>query len=129
MKLRLFPSSCSERRAASRYAGLELLATAVLLLDARAARSRYANPAAENLFELSRAKLVGQPPRADLRRCAALVRGDRQGASRRGASYTEQELELGATGKPRLHLTCTVIAGRRATIARCCSSSATSTSS
>src|SRR5207249_9229102 len=36
-----------------RYAGLDLLATAVLLLDARR-HIQYANAAAENLFALSR---------------------------------------------------------------------------
>ena len=39
-------------------AGLELLATAVILLDG-ARCVTYANPAAENLFELSRRQLVG----------------------------------------------------------------------
>jgi len=42
-----------------RYAGLELLATAVLLLDERLA-VRYANPAAENLLEASARSLLGQ---------------------------------------------------------------------
>ncbi|MGH8675625.1 MAG: nitrogen regulation protein NR(II), partial [Burkholderiales bacterium] len=41
------------------YAGLELLATAVVLLDERHAVS-YANPAAENLLEISARALVGQ---------------------------------------------------------------------
>ena len=40
-----------------------MLAAAVLLLR-NDGRVRYANPAAENLFELSRAKLVGHTPRA-----------------------------------------------------------------
>ncbi len=44
------------------YAGLELLATAALLLTANL-RVVYVNPAAENLFELSRRQLVGQPAR------------------------------------------------------------------
>jgi two-component system nitrogen regulation sensor histidine kinase GlnL len=41
------------------YAGLELLATAVLLLDERLA-VRYANPASENLLEASAKALLGQ---------------------------------------------------------------------
>jgi two-component system nitrogen regulation sensor histidine kinase GlnL len=43
---------------ASPYPGLELLSTAVLMLDDDLI-VRYANPAAENLFELSRTRLVG----------------------------------------------------------------------
>jgi two-component system nitrogen regulation sensor histidine kinase GlnL len=87
-------------------AGLELLATAVLLLD----RERcvvYANPAAENLFELSKKHIVGQRPDqlfADASDLTAAIDKAVQG----GATYTEQELELGINGKPRLHLTCTV---------------------
>ena len=45
------------------YPGLELLATAVLLLDERL-EVCYANPAAENLFELSRRQLCGNSARA-----------------------------------------------------------------
>ena len=48
---KLFPSRVSDD-AASAVAGFELLATSVLLLDG-ARRVTYANPAAENLFELS----------------------------------------------------------------------------
>ncbi len=48
---------------AGSYAGLELLATAVVLLDERFA-VRYANPAAETLLEISARGLLGQrfPP-------------------------------------------------------------------
>ena len=42
------------------FAGLDLLATATLLLDARQV-IRYANPAAENLFAVSQRLLLGQP--------------------------------------------------------------------
>ena len=92
--------------AAGACAGLELLATAVLMLD-HARRVTYANPAAENLFELAKKHLVGHRPAqifADAQGlCAAIdkaVQGD--------ATYTEQELELGIAGKTKLHLTCTV---------------------
>jgi len=97
------PSGESERR---EWPGLELLACAVLLL--RADRTvLYANPAAENMFELSYNKLVGQRPDtmfADAR--ALLLAVDK--AERSGASYTEQEIELAVNGKARQHLTCTV---------------------
>src|SRR5437762_10563943 len=45
------------------YPGMELLATAVLLLD-ETLEVRYANPAAENLFEVSRRQLLGNSARA-----------------------------------------------------------------
>ncbi len=88
------------------YAGLELLATAALLLTGNLQVS-YANPAAENLFELSKRQLVGQPARAIFGDAPALFQAVGR-AQANGASYTEQELELGAIGKPRLHLACTV---------------------
>jgi two-component system nitrogen regulation sensor histidine kinase GlnL len=94
------------RTPVSASAGLELLATAVLLLD-RGRRVAYANPAAENLFELSARHLVGHAPTqifADAGGLEAAI--DKAVAG--GAAYTEQELELGVAGKPRLHLTCTV---------------------
>jgi two-component system nitrogen regulation sensor histidine kinase GlnL len=105
VKLRLFPSSTSSE-APLAHAGLELLATAVLIL--RRDRSiRYANPAAENLFELSQAKLMGQPLAAIFGDCAALCAAIDKAVAAEG-SYTEQELELGAPGKARLHLACTI---------------------
>jgi two-component system nitrogen regulation sensor histidine kinase GlnL len=90
------PASC---------AGLELLATAVLLL-ARDGRVQWANPSAENLFELSRKKLVRHRPAELFGACPALEAAVAKAVAT-GASYTEQEIELGAGGKPRLHLSCT----------------------
>jgi two-component system nitrogen regulation sensor histidine kinase GlnL len=88
------------------YPGLELLATAVLLLD-EGLDVCYANPAAENLFEVSRRQLLGYSARALFGDAPALFQAiDKALAT--GASYTEQELELGINGKPRLHLSCTV---------------------
>jgi two-component system, NtrC family, nitrogen regulation sensor histidine kinase GlnL len=104
VKLRLFPSSAATPNPA--YAGLELLATAVLILRGNRV-IRYANPAAENLFELSQAKLAGHPLNTIFGECGALCAAiDKALAA--GASYTEQELELGAPAKPKLHLTCTI---------------------
>jgi two-component system nitrogen regulation sensor histidine kinase GlnL len=90
----------------SAYPGLELLATAVLLLDP-SLRIVYANPAAENLFELSRRQLVGQATAALFADATGLVAAVGK-ARASGTSYTEQELELAINGKPKLHLTCTV---------------------
>ncbi|HVO87058.1 MAG TPA: nitrogen regulation protein NR(II) [Casimicrobiaceae bacterium] len=105
MKLRLFPSSAPAEEQIH-FPGLELVATAVLALDADR-RVVYANPAAENLFEISRAKLVGQPLDDIFDRGAAVFAAIEKAVAS-GASYTEQELELAATGKSKLHLTCTV---------------------
>ena len=88
------------------YPGLELLATAVLLLDA-SLEVCYANPAAENLFEVSRRQLLGNPVRAVFGDAPPLFHAIDK-ALANGASYTEQELELGVNGKSRLHLSCTV---------------------
>ena len=93
----LAPASCS---------GLELLATAVVLLD-RELTLRYANPAAENLFELSKRQLVGQSAKSIFGDTPALFEAIDKALANR-ASYTEQELEVGIGGKARLHLSCTV---------------------
>ena len=86
--------------------GLEILATAVLLLD-RHRTIVYANPAAENLFELSARHLVGHAPAQVFGRATGLDAAiDKAVAA--GAAYTEQELELGVAAKAPLHLMCTV---------------------
>jgi two-component system nitrogen regulation sensor histidine kinase GlnL len=104
VKLRFFPSSAAA--VAANYPGLELLAAAVLMLRSDG-RVIYVNPAAENLFELSRPKFLGHTPREIFGECPALL-GAIAKAVVSGASYTEQEIELGAIGKGKLHLTCTV---------------------
>ena len=92
--------------AAVAYPGLDLLAAAVLLLSADGCVV-YANPAAENLFEISRRKFVGRLPRELFGECPALEAAIAKTVAS-GATYTEQELELGGNAKHRLHLTCTV---------------------
>ena len=104
VKLRLFPSSATAHVAT--YPGLELLAAAVLMLRSDE-RVTYVNPAAENLFELSRQKFHGHTPQELFGDCAALEAAIAKAVAS-GASYTEQEIELGVAGKTRLHLTCTV---------------------
>ena len=88
------------------YPGLELLATAVLLLD-RGLAIVYANAAAENLFEQSKKQIAGRHPREVFVDSANLLDAVAKAVSG-GASYTEQELELTMPGKPKMHLTCTV---------------------
>src|SRR5690242_14684481 len=105
VKLRLFAAPAAD---AAPGRELDLLATAVLLIDEHG-RITYANPAAENLFELSRVKFLHHSLNELFGRCAPLADAVLR-AQTSGASYTEQELELGVTGKPKLHLTCTVSA-------------------
>lgn len=88
------------------YRGLELLATAVVLLSEQR-MIRYANPAAENLFELSRRQLVDHSAASVFGDAPALFQAIGK-ALANGASYTEQELELCIVARPRLHLSCTV---------------------
>ncbi len=87
------------------YRGLDLLATAVLLLGDDE-RIVYANPAAENLFEISRKQLVDRSP-SDLFGDATGLLAAIAKAEASGASYTEQEIEI-AAARQKLHLTCTV---------------------
>ncbi len=91
---------------AETWAGLDHLTTSVLVLDASHAIV-HVNPAAENLFEVSRAKLMGQTTRDLFGECPGLDAGIAR-AEQAGAAYTEQELELSVPGKGKLHLTCTV---------------------
>ncbi|MFO1304207.1 MAG: nitrogen regulation protein NR(II) [Burkholderiales bacterium] len=104
MKIRFFPSSATN--SAASFPGMELLSAAVMMLRSDE-RVTYVNPAAENLFELSRQKFLGHTPREIFGDCPGLT-GAIAKAVVSGATYTEQEIELGAPGKNKLHLTCTV---------------------
>jgi two-component system nitrogen regulation sensor histidine kinase GlnL len=106
VRLPFFPSALPVPAAPTAYPGLELLAAAVLMLR-EDGKATYVNPAAENLFELSRSKIIGHTPGELFGDCRPLLMAIGK-AVVSGASYTEQELELGVTGKPKLHLTCTV---------------------
>jgi two-component system nitrogen regulation sensor histidine kinase GlnL len=87
------------------FAGLELLTTAVLLLD-EDLRVTYANPAAETLLAQGARHLIGTPldrslPGNDafLRRLAQSIHDD--------AGFNENELTLEVGGQP-LHLHCVI---------------------
>lgn len=90
----------------SYFAGLDLLSSAVLLLDTRPV-IQYANAAAENLFAVSSKQLVGrslwqllgEPPGL-----AAAV----DSALRNNWSYTGQNIIVHRIGGEGLHLDCTV---------------------
>ncbi|MDB5810260.1 MAG: ntrB [Betaproteobacteria bacterium] len=87
-------------------AGLDLLATAIVIVD-RDLIVRFANPAAENLFELSSKSLVGNA-------ITEIFENDRVlGAAieytrANNCSYTEHDLKLGSVGRNKLHLSCTL---------------------
>jgi two-component system nitrogen regulation sensor histidine kinase GlnL len=92
--------------ASATLAGLDLLATAIMLVD-RELTVRYANPAAENLFELSSKALVGHTL-ADIFADDRVLRGAIEYARANNCSYTEHDLELGPAGHNKLHLSCTI---------------------
>jgi two-component system nitrogen regulation sensor histidine kinase GlnL len=84
--------------------GLDLLATAVMLVD-EACNVMYANPAAENLFELGARQLRDRTLEelfGEADRLLAAVRAAREHRS----SYTEHELMLAINGHPPLHASC-----------------------
>ena len=86
--------------------GLDLLATAVVLVDAGLA-VRYLNPSAENLFEVSSNNVAGQSL-SELFSGSAVLVAAAEYARANNCSYTEHDLELGVDGHARLHLSCTV---------------------
>jgi two-component system nitrogen regulation sensor histidine kinase GlnL len=88
------------------FNGLDLLATAVLVLGPQR-HVLHANPAAENLFEMSRKQLVDRTPQELFGDAPALCAAVSKAVAS-GASYTEQELELPQGTRGKLHLVCTV---------------------
>ena len=87
-------------------AGLDLLATAIVIVD-QSLVVRFANPAAENLFEVSSKSFVGQTITEIFdndRVLAAAI----DYARTNDCSYTEHDLKIGAAGHAKLHLSCTL---------------------
>lgn len=85
---------------------LEHLTTAIILLDAQS-RVAYLNPAAENLFALSRTNLLGQPLQHAFTHTEQLF-STIQSALANHASHIEHELILGThTSSNKFHLSCT----------------------
>ena len=91
---------------ASALPGLDLLATAVLLVDDDLNVS-YANPAAEHLFELGARQLRGRPI-ADLFYGETRLLTAIDHARSKECSYTEHDLELVIGAHGPSHLSCTV---------------------
>jgi two-component system, NtrC family, nitrogen regulation sensor histidine kinase GlnL len=86
--------------------GLDLLATAVLALDAQL-RIRYANPAAENLLELSNRHLPEEPITQVFSGAQALAT-TAQLALGNATTYVEHDVALTPLGRAQLRLDCTV---------------------
>ena len=92
--------------AVAALAGLDLLATSIVIVD-RTLVVRYANPAAENLFECSSKGFVGNTITEIFENDRVL--GAAIGYARaNNCSYTEHELKIGVAGHAKLHLTCTL---------------------
>jgi two-component system nitrogen regulation sensor histidine kinase GlnL len=88
------------------YPGLDLLATAVVLVDARR-DIVYANPAAENLLESSARQLAGRNV-TDAFRGADLLLAAIDYAWTHSCSFTEHDLALCLGEHGPVHLACTV---------------------
>ncbi len=91
---------------AALLAGLEQLANAVLIIDDRFSL-QYANPAAENLFDISHRIVVGQPLESVFEDPAQLLGAVRQ-AQADNATYMEHDVALATPGHSRIHLSCSV---------------------
>jgi two-component system, NtrC family, nitrogen regulation sensor histidine kinase GlnL len=94
------------RESANAFRGLDLLSSAVVVLDADFA-IRYANPAAENLLATSTRAVVGRPL-SSVFRYTALLQQALDNARNNNWSYTGQNIELSKGDKQSLHLHCTV---------------------
>jgi len=88
------------------FAGLELLSTAVLVLD-REFHLRYANPAAESLFAFSMKSVANQKLERIFPGNIALFAMLEQAADSH-AGYHENELTLEQTGHPASRVACVV---------------------
>lgn len=74
----------------------DILATAVLIVDAQR-KTRYLNPAAENLLGISAHHALNRPVNTTLGECTELVRAINNALSE-GASFTEHDLALTING-------------------------------
>jgi two-component system, NtrC family, nitrogen regulation sensor histidine kinase GlnL len=86
-------------------AGLDLLATAILLAD-QELTVHYANPAAENLFKLGNKGFVGRKIHEIFQ--DSVLDSAIEYARANDCDYTEHDLRIGVLGRGKLHLSCTV---------------------
>ena len=91
--------------AVAALAGLDLLAAAIVLVD-RGLTVRYANPAAENLFELSSKNFVGHTITEIFQ--DGVLDAAVEYSRANSCSYTEHDLKIGTVGRGKLQLSCTV---------------------
>ncbi|MEQ1518966.1 MAG: nitrogen regulation protein NR(II) [Usitatibacteraceae bacterium] len=89
------------------YAGLELLSTAVVILDTGFA-IRYANPAAETMFAFSQKNALGQPFARILsaHACNAALFAMLEKAAKHESGFSENELTLETAAATLLHTAC-----------------------
>jgi two-component system, NtrC family, nitrogen regulation sensor histidine kinase GlnL len=90
----------------SALGGLDLLATAVVLVDEKDA-IRYMNPAAENLFELS-SQALQERPVSEIFAGESVIPAALAYARTHNCSYSEHDVPLEIAGQKGLHLSCTV---------------------
>lgn len=88
------------------FAGLDLLSSAVVLVDAKL-QIRYANPSAENLFAVSQRLLTGQPLHQLVGESTALTLA-LNNALKNNWGYTGQNIAIRRGEDAPLHLDCTV---------------------
>ncbi|MDR3087245.1 MAG: nitrogen regulation protein NR(II) [Azoarcus sp.] len=88
------------------FAGLDLLSSAVVLIDAELL-IRYLNPGAENLFAISQRKLLGQPLR-QLLGDSPVLDNALINALRTNWSYTGYDLKLRGPSDDEINIDCTV---------------------
>ncbi|QNM97048.1 nitrogen regulation protein NR(II) [Chitinimonas koreensis] len=91
---------------ASPYAGLDLLETAVIVLDSARA-VRHMNPAAETLFELSARETVGRPLSACFSEPAEILAA-LDAAEKQNAAVTEHDVALAVRLGNTIHVAFTV---------------------
>jgi two-component system nitrogen regulation sensor histidine kinase GlnL len=91
--------------AAKALAGLDLLATAIVLVNQELV-VHYANPAAENLFEIGNKNFVGHTL-SDIYQNGVLDAAANYALSN-NCSFTEHDLMISALGRGKLQLSCTV---------------------
>ena len=88
------------------FAGLDLLASAVLLID-ETQRIRYLNPAGENLLAISSRSVIGRQLN-EICRCSATLQAAIDNGLLNNWGYTGQNIALGRADGETLHLNCTV---------------------
>ncbi|MCK9284862.1 MAG: nitrogen regulation protein NR(II) [Rhodocyclaceae bacterium] len=88
------------------FAGLDLLSSAVILLDDKEL-IRHLNPAAENLFAVSQRTWLGRPL-SQLLGASKVVNAALESAVRNNWSYTGHNIEVARGEHLPLHLDCTV---------------------